>query len=251
MPDRIIPKGQDFLHTIRSDQFIELSPELLGDGMKTFGEFVTLIGAPLDPPVGNADTIMERLEDAVPGKPVPSRILAFANVSAAPIRLEGDSALAGYYDLYVTLSPTRDSPGETIYHFESDTAGTFESKAEFWPLFELRPLGRGNSIFIDTGRQRVPGFPMNIGSAGGRWSKQPASARAVTAFRAKPFFYEGEVHITAQRDGQIAPLAPMTLAGPVIAKCAKIQAEFIDPGSPGRLSRISFGITKFAANREI
>ncbi|WP_192384022.1 hypothetical protein [Mesorhizobium silamurunense] len=219
--------------------------------MELFSEFVTLVGIPLDPPIGNTDTIMERLDDATSDAPVPTRIVAFANVSAAPVKLKGNGALAGYYDLYVTLSPTRESVGEAIYHFEDDTNGTFESKAEFWPLFELRPLGQGHSIFVDTGVARVPGFPMNIGSAGGRWSMRPPTDRVVTSFRAAPFFYEGEVIITAQRDGQISPLVAMQHAGPTIAACAKDQAEFTSADYAGRMGRVRFGTTKPAANREL
>lgn len=251
MAEKHIPKGQDFLTTIRSDQYIELSPDLLGPKMELFSEFVTLIGIPLDPPIGNTDTIMERLEDAVPGRPVPTRIVAFANMSAAPVKLNGDNAMAGYYDLYITLSPTRDSPGHTIYQMDSDEGGTFESKAEFWPLFELRPLGRGRSIFIDTGSAKVPGFPMNLGSAGGRWSFHPPTAHAVTAFRASRFFYPGEVVITAQREGQIAAITPLTFTGSTIAKCAKIQAEFTNATYSGTLGRQNIQVTKPAANREI
>lgn len=246
-----IPRGQDYLTTIRSDQYIELTPELLGKGMELFHETVTLIGVPLDPPVGNADTIMERLEDATPGKPVPTRIVAFANVSAAPVELKGTSAAAGYYDLYVTLSPTRESPGSTIYHVNSDDGGAFESAAEFWPLFELRPLGGGRSIFVDTGRANVPGFPMNIGSAGGTWSLRPPTPAAVRGFRARPFFYHGDVVITASRDGQTSPVIPMTFAGDTIAKCAKIQAEFTSADRPGLKGRTNFGRTKPFANLEL
>ena len=127
----------------------------------------------------------------------------------------------------------------------------FTSKAEFWPLFELRPLGRGQSIFIDTGSARVPGFPMNIGSAGGRWSFRPPTPIAVSAFRAKPLFYKGEVVITAQREGQTAALRPLTFTGATIAACAKIQAEFTTNSQGGALGRQNFGVAKPAANREI
>jgi hypothetical protein len=252
MADTKIFKGQDFLHTVRSDQYVELSPDLLGPKMELFSEFVTLIGIPLNPAVGNADTIMERLEDAEPDRAVPTKIVAFANMSAAPVKLKGTGALAGYYDLYVTLSPKRDSPGETIYRFNGDGGGTFESKAEFWPLFELRPLGGGKSIFIDTGEAKVPGFPMNIGSAGGRWTTRPPTPHAAIGFRAKPFFYEGEVLITAQREGQTAALRPLTaFTGATIAACAKIQAEFTSQNNVGSMGRQNFGIAKPAANREI
>lgn len=251
MKDRIIKRGSDYLMTIRSEQYVELTPDLLGRGAEMFSEFVTLIGVPLIPAVGNADTIMERMEDATPGKPVRTRVAAFSNISAAPIRISGDSAVAGWYDLYVTLSPTRESPGETIYTMEDEYCGSFESKAEFWPLFELRPLGVGPSIFVDTGRQKVPGFPMNIGSAGGRWTRRAPNKNVVTQFRAEPFFYEGEVIITAEREGQISPVVPLNFKGPSIAKCTKAQAEFVNAEYIGSYGRQSFGTTKLDANREI
>jgi hypothetical protein len=247
----IIERGQDYLVTIRSEQYVELTPELLGKGAELFSEFVTLIGVPLTPPIGNTDTIMERLEDAESGRPIRTRVAAFANMSAAPVLLKGDSAIAGWYDLYVTLSPTRESFGETIYTIEDDEGGTFESKAEFWPMFELRPLGSGPSIFVDTGRQKVPGFPMNIGSSGGRWTRRPPSKYAATGFRAGPFFYEGEVVISAEREGQISPEIPLSYGGATIAACKKAQAEFVSDENPGRYARQNFGQTKPDANREI
>ena len=250
MKEKLIERGQDYLATIRSEQYVELTPDLLGSGAELFSEFVTLIGVPLTPAIGNADTIMERLDDAVPGKPVRTRVAAFANMSAAPVAIRGDCAIAGWYDLYVTLSPTRESPGETVYTMDDDECGRFESRAEFWPLFELRPLGSGPSIFVDTGTQKVPGFPMNIGSSGGTWTRRPPSKHAVLGFRAAPFFYEGEVVITAEREGQISPLVPLSFRGASIAKCTKVQAEFIGPDNPGMFGRRQLGVTKSDANRE-
>jgi hypothetical protein len=251
MDANVIPKGQDFLTTIRSDQYIELSPELLGPKMEVFSETVTLIGIPLTPAMGNADTIMERLEDGKPGEEVRTRLLAFANVSAAPVRLKGESPLAGHYDLYVTLSPTRESPGASVYTFNGKDGGTFESKATFWPLFELRPLGGGHSIVIDTGTMKVPGFPMNIGSAGGRWSHKPPFANAVRAFRAKPLFYHGEIEITAMRAGQTSAVVPLKFGGPTIAACLKMQAQFVRQGEVAVKGRVNFGQTKEFANLEL
>ena len=96
--------------------------------------------------------------------------------------------------------------------------------------------GAGKSIFVDTGSQRVPGFPMNIGSAGGRWTRRPPSEHAVTGFRAKPFFYEGEVIITAQREGQISALVPLSFGGIEIAFDQQIVIQFRNSGleSPGQ-----------------
>lgn len=242
MAKQVVPKGQDFLMTIRSDQYIELAPDLLGPKMKLFSEKIAMIGFPLDPPIGNTDTIMERAEDAEDGKPVKTRLVAFANVSAAPVLLEGDSALAGYYDLYATLSPTRDSPGETTFHFEGENSGRFDSVAEFWPMFELRPLGGGKSIFIDTGKDKVPGFPMNVGQSGGRWSFEPPAKDAVRAFRVKQMYYNNVVMITAPRDGQIAAERKMVQAPPVLAACAKAQAQLVSAArGGGAFGRQDFG----------
>ncbi|OOO17860.1 hypothetical protein EFR00_28375 [Rhizobium sophoriradicis] len=245
---RVVPRGQDYLTTIRSDQYIELAPDLLGPNMKVFSEKVAMVGIPLNPPVGNADTIMERGDVASHGKTVKTRLVAFANVSAAPILLEGDSALAGYYDLYATLSPTRESPGEMTFHFETDNGGWFESRAEFWPMFELRPLGGGTSIFIDTGRDKVPGFPMNVGHSGGRWSFTPPTPSAVRGFRTKQMYYEDVVIITASRDGQITAERKMEFAPTELAKCAKAQAEFDAGGEIATFGRPNFGRAMTGAN---
>jgi hypothetical protein len=246
-----IPRGLDYLATIRSDQYLELPADLLGPGMKPFAAVVTFIGTPLNPPVGNADTIMERLADTEPEKEVATRLVAFANVSAAPILLEGDGSVAGWYDIYATLSPTVESPGKTIYHLTGVDGGTFDSEATFWPLLELRPLGGGQSIIIDTGWAPVPGFPMSIGSAGGSWSLRPPTPEAVRGFRSKPFFYHGQVVISATRDKNKLARVPMANPPEQIAKCAKIQAELTTTDNPGRLGRIRFGVTKRFANMEL
>jgi hypothetical protein len=83
---RIRP-GMDFLTTVVAQQRIIIPADRLGGEVEGFDEMVTFIGAPLDPPMGNADTIMERLDDIEFGKPVRTRLVAFANVSAAPIRI--------------------------------------------------------------------------------------------------------------------------------------------------------------------
>lgn len=248
MAKQIVPRGQDYLMTIRSDQYIELSPDLLGPGMKVFSEKIAMVGAPLVPEIGNADTIMERADDAEHGKTVKSRLIAFANVSAAPVRLEGDSALAGYYDLYATLSPTHESPGEMTFFFEAENSGYFKSIAEFWPMFELRPLGGGKSIFIDTGKDKVPGFPMNVGQSGGRWSFEAPVRDAVRGFRSKQLFYENVVMITAERDGQISAERKMEFAPPVLAACAKGQAQLVSRDNIGAFGRQGFGATARGAN---
>jgi hypothetical protein len=140
--------GLDYLATIVAQQRIVIPGERLGGASEDFDEMVTFVGAPLSPPVGNADTIMERLEEVEFGRPIKTRLVAFANVSAAPIRMQIGDDEPVYFDLYVTLSPTEESPGETVYRSQDGQSGVFESEISLSPLFELRPLGRkGESIF--------------------------------------------------------------------------------------------------------
>src|SRR5207247_2753168 len=157
------------------------------------------------------------------------------------------------------LSPTQESVGRTVFHRHGRDGGTFESKSTFWPLFELRPLGGGKSIFVDSGEVPVPGFPMNIGSTGGRWSFKPPTKQAVRGFRARPVFYRGEIIITVKRADQDARIpmaggedvAPFGGGPDLIAKCAKIQAEFVGDGTIGELGRVNFPATKEFANLEL
>lgn len=223
-----IGRGFDFLTTIRAEQRIEVPADLLATGMEAFHETVTFVHAPLSPPMGNADTIMERLGDAVFGEPVETRLAAFANVSAAPIRLSGNGRVAGYYDLYVTLSPTTASPGRTTYHSEDGLSGTFLSELSLSPLFELRPLDGGESIWVDTGVVPIPGFPMRLGSADGRWTMEAPNPNVVRMFGGPSLFYDGVVVIqTTAEEG------PLT-------KCDKTQAEFDGPDAAPALERRNF-----------
>ena len=249
-PELTVPRGADYLTTIRSDQYIEFSPEILGPGMEGFREMVVMIGAALFPAIGNADTIVERLGDGEIGKEIPTRHTALACVGAAPIKLEGHGVSAGYFDLYLTLSPSAESPGKVVYHSKDGIGGTFESQAMLWPLFELRPLGGGQSIFVDTGKVSVPGFPMTLRSWGAAWSRKPDAPNAVRAFRGRGIFTIGEVVFTAKRSGQNAAIK-MGGAEELIARCARIQAQFPSAEAPARRSRIHFPHTKAFANLEL
>lgn len=231
LTSRRLDRGFDFLTTIRAEQWIEAPAEFMGPKMQSFREMVTFIGAPLNPPIGNADTVMERLEDVEIGKEVPTRLAAFANVSAAPIHLKGTGRMTGYYDLYVTLSPTLESPGSTIFHSKDGVRGSFESKISLSPLFELRPLGGGESIFVDTGVMPLPGFPMRLGVSQGIWTREPSVKNSVRHFGGRSIFYEGEVMIISEEE------AP---SGSRLAMCVKRQAQFIAHGEIGSFTRMNF-----------
>lgn len=150
---------------------------------------------------------MERLEDAQWGQKVATRLVGFGNMSARPIELKGSGALAGHYDLYVTLSPSLQSPGSAIY-FSDDggESGWVTSEISLSPLFELRPVDGGDSLFIDTGRVPIPGFPMDLVSDGGRWNRRPLAPSDVGwEMAGQSLYYPDALHIIA-RDRDLAPL---------------------------------------------
>lgn len=208
----------DYLTTIEAWQRVEVPIELLGEEMEPFREQIHFLGAPLAEAIGNADTVMERRGEFVLDEPVETRLVAFGNVSAKPIELEGKGALAGVYHLFVTLSPTAESPGEMTFFADSDQGGTFRSTVSLAPLFELRPIEGGESIYVDTAQIELPGFPMELASSGGLWAKQPDRRDAIGEVEAS-VFYPGTVSIITQK------LVP----GPkgsteVLAACDKQQA---------------------------
>jgi len=235
-----ISPGLDYLTTIVAKQRIVIPANVLGSTGEDFDEMVTFIGAPLSQPVGNADTIMERLEPALLGKPTRTRLVAFANVSAAPVRIQAKGDDPVYFDIYVTLSPTMESPGETIFNSEDGISGTFESKVSLSPLFELRPLGGGGSIFIDTGMTPIPGFPMRLGSTGGKWSQIAPSQNAVRAFGGSTLYYPSEVLIESRNDAAVQ-----------VAACAKQQAQFFSPGHEMRYQRVGYPQPNAFTNLEL
>jgi hypothetical protein len=180
-PDADVRRGYDFLYTHAAFQRIRIPGELLGQGMESFDQIVRFDGAPLSKNTGNADTIMERLEDASFGQRIQTRLVGFGNVSHRPIELRGTGPMAGLYTLFVTLSPSMSSPGSAIYYSqdESGDSGWANSEISLAPLFELRPLDGRESIFIDTGRTALPGFPMDLVSDSGAWQRHPVSPQDV------------------------------------------------------------------------
>jgi hypothetical protein len=214
--------GLDFLATVEADQLVEVPASILGEGMEPFREMVHFRGAPLDPAIGDADTVMERAADMEFGSPIPTRLVAFGNISTEPIELRGSGRLAGRYDLIVTLSPTQESPGEMTLLSDDGVTGTFGSKVSLAPLFELRPVEGGEPIFVDTGVVKLPGFPMELASSGGHWSLRPPFEQAVGDPESQSLFYPGKVSIITekldpehQHEGRF-----------IVAACLKRQATF-------------------------
>jgi hypothetical protein len=213
-------RNLDFMATIEAHQWIDVPQDLLGDGMEPFRQRVRFKGAPLAGEIGDADTIMERLDPIELEVPVRTRLVAFGNVSVEPIELRGTGPLAGRYHLYVTLSPTAESPGETRLFGHGDASGAFASQISLAPLFELRPVDGGESLFVDTGQIPIPGFPMDMASSGGIWSRVPPRSGAVASERGQSLFYPGKVSIVTQKMVKETPDGDDI----VLAGCEKKQA---------------------------
>jgi hypothetical protein len=204
--------GLDFLATIEASQWIDGLAAFLGDGMDPFQSMVEFRGAPLSPEIGNADTVMERMGSVVIGQPVRTRLVAFGNVTVEPIELTGQGAMAGRYDIVVTLSPTAESVGEMTLFSEDGETGTFSSKVSLAPLFELRPIDGRPSVFVDTGQVALPGFPMELASSGGHWARRPQLETAVSAEHGESLYYPGKVSIITQRVTIVEGMARVTAA---------------------------------------
>jgi len=209
-PDADIRRGYDFLYTKIAFQRIRIPADLLGPGMESFDQVVQFDGAPLSKNTGNADTIMERLEDATYGEQIKTRLVGFGNVSAHPIELKGTGPMAGQYTLYVTLSPSMSSPGRATYYTTDDgMSGYANSEISLAPLFELRPLDGRESIFIDTGRTPLPGFPMDLVSDSGPWQRHPVSPEDVRWDMAgQSLFWPEDLYILARSRNPVRDGAP-------------------------------------------
>jgi hypothetical protein len=108
--------------------------------------------------------------------------------------------LAGRYHIYVTLSPTLPSFGEATYYAddESGTSGWVDSKVSLAPLFELRPVDGGESIFIDTGITPIPNFPMELTSDSSRWMRKAPAGKGMAWPVGESLHYPESVLIIAQ-----------------------------------------------------
>lgn len=238
--NNLIARGFDFFSTICGCLRITISSGQEGGIGKGVNEIVTFIGANMKPAMGDADIIIERLEDAEIGKYARFRMLTLAIVSAAPVRIPMENGSAAFFDLYLTLSLTQQSRGKVAYFSDDGQSGTFVAASTIIPLVELRPLGGGHSIFVDTGVTRLPSFPIELGISEGRWSRQPDTDYAVRYFDGGTVFYRDELRFQM--------LDPQTN---VLLSCSKHQAEFPGEDQVRRFERINFRQPKRFANLEL
>ncbi len=217
----LAPCGFNFWTTIQAVQPIGLPANFVGENTEAFHEDVVFIGGPLPSPIGNADTIMYREEPLSVGKTIQTRLVAFSNVSAAPIEIKGKGPRAGFYSIHATLSPTKKSTGTLeIVSVEGDV-GTMKGTVTLYPSFELRPLAGGRSIFVDSGQQELPGLPLTLSSDEGTWSLDERAVQDHPApFLTNGFFYTSTINIEYRVDGLLAGTCVKTSASAVSASTA-------------------------------
>jgi hypothetical protein len=198
-PAADIQRGFDFLTTTVAFQRIQIPAGLLGPGMEPFDGVVRFVGAPLSGSVGTSDTVMERLEPATFGSTVKTQLVGFGNVTAEPVELRGTGELAGSYHIYVTLSPTVASYGRATYHADDETGmtGWVNSEISLAPLFELRRVDDGSSLFFDTGLTPLPNFPMGLTSDSSPWARRAPEGRGTSWPVGESLHYPEDVLIIA------------------------------------------------------
>jgi hypothetical protein len=199
-PAADVQRGFDFLTTKIAFQRIQIPAGMLGPGIEPFDEVVRFVGAPLSESVGTSDTIMERLEPAKFGETVKTQLVGFGNVTAEPIELRGTGELAGSYHIYVTLSPSLPSFGRATYHADDETgmSGWVDSEISLAPLFELRKVDGGTSLFFDTGVTPLPNFPMGLTSDSSRWARRAPEGKGTSWHVGESLYYTDDVLIIAQ-----------------------------------------------------
>ena len=81
-------------------------------------------------------------------------------------------------------------------------SGWVDSEISLAPLFELRPVHGGDSIFVDTGVTPVQGFPMGLTSDSSRWTRVPMTSQTVGwTDMGESLYYPGSVLILAKEQG--------------------------------------------------
>src|SRR3954454_19993704 len=125
-----------------------------------FEGFVNVGGEPIvtfmGQGVGNADTVVQRTEEAVPGEngsagaPAPIELQQLSLVGIAPIEVVTGQTTQ-LWDVHATLSPVRPSTG-SIRLTQTDTnGGTLDSQATVYPRFTFTRVSDGATKVLDVG----------------------------------------------------------------------------------------------------
>jgi len=154
--DPILP-GFDALHTPPGGAFLP-SP---------FGT-IPLMSAPFSPALGDADTLVQRFGSLGPGGTgvIEAEIVALTLKSIAPVFVPpiGDAIApqqGGFFDVFVTLDPSRRSMGNlTITSHVDPGGGTFDSHFDVFVKAIFTEVGGGETftIFSDSDGDAIDSF---------------------------------------------------------------------------------------------
>ena len=214
--------GHDLFHTLPgAAQDFSLFPipaDFFFPGSDPFNSVVNLEGQPLGTwggfsDLGNADTIVERLSDAVPsGNPPPDQpapmidieIVALSLVSVAPITVTSGGA-DQFWDVFVQIDTTTlplftPSLGTMEITQTSALGGFYSSSLEVFPLFTFVEVGNPTNVqFVDFGLLAVgPAVVLNTLN-NPLWEYTPTQEQLVVPGLTGPNFY-----ITG--DGGVGPI---------------------------------------------
>jgi hypothetical protein len=85
----VAPPGFDFWRTVRAVQPIYIPADFVGPDTDAFAADVVFVGRPLAVPLGDTDTVIYRKEPLGLGRTIGTRVVAFANITAEPIKITG------------------------------------------------------------------------------------------------------------------------------------------------------------------
>src|SRR3954470_22449329 len=125
-----------------------------------FEGFVNFGGEPINVfqghDVGNADTVVQRPAEAVPGEngttgePAPIELRQLSLVGIAPIEVVTGQTTQRW-DVHATLSPVRPSTGSIQLRQTEANGGTLDSQVTVYPRFTFRRLSDGATKVLDVG----------------------------------------------------------------------------------------------------
>ena len=151
-----IPAGYDLFETDpQSTHFdFQLPAGFFGPGCQEWVGTVKFAGVPLETfmghNVGDADTVVQRLEAAnpMPDDTIQIELVALSLVSMEPITVQCGGGDPDQWDVNVGLSPTQPSKGRMTIHHGTD-GGTFDSQLPVVPLFTFTRISDGTTLMLD------------------------------------------------------------------------------------------------------
>lgn len=155
----VVPAGFDLFETDPATTVFDYSKQpipqdFFGQGSDPFNQPVNFGGVPLEDfgghMVGDADTVVQRLNDAdpMPNAQVGIELVQLNLVSIEPITVVFNNRTERW-EVRAMPSPTQPSTGQMFINQESEQGGTFDSFFDVFPLFEFTRIPDGQMRELD------------------------------------------------------------------------------------------------------